>query len=75
MRGKKLTFAQRKTIVKFGKGLGITDKTVGDWLYKSMKYIDLSGEGLGKSSIKQEQYTLVHAKTNETLEVLCDILK
>ena len=75
LRGKKLTVAQRNTVLKFGRGLGLNEKNIGDWLYKSLEYVDISGGGLGRWSTKQERYNLINAKTGEILCVPCNIMK
>lgn len=75
MRGKKLTVAQRNTVLKYGRGFGLSEKNIGDWLYKSMEYVDISGGGLGKWSAKQERYNLINSKTGEEVSIPCNILK
>ena len=75
MRGKKLTVAQRNTVLKYGRGFGLSEKNIGDWLYKSMEYVEISGVCLRKFSAKQETYNIINSKTGEEISIPCNILK
>lgn len=71
-RGTKLTVAQKKKILKYGKAIGINEKNIGDYLYKSLEYVPVNGESLGRFNEKREKYVLVNLKENSLVEVMCD---
>lgn len=74
-RGSRLTVAQRKKILKYGKAHGITEKNIGDYLYQGLKHVPVDSDGLGRDSMKREEYSLVNVVNNEIVKISCDVLR